>query len=263
MRRRILLLGVLFACCSLVAVGVDVHVSYLGHSCFTIQADGGPIVMIDPYASYVPYPALPKPADIVLMTHAHIDHCPPCFGEMDRVEGDPILVHLWDEEGRCREKRPPSSWIITDEFKTSAIEGTHVTASGGGQGWVCMFSFEIGGIRFAHLADLGQVLDAGQMHALSDVDVLFIPVGGAFTLNAAEALTVIAQLPSVSVVLPMHYYVEGITPSTWSDMAPLEEFTQVAAVLYEIREIGDSEATMDSDTLPRSTEIWILDYARD
>lgn len=39
----------------------SVNVTYLGHSCFTIQAEDGPIIMIDPYASYVPYPALPHP----------------------------------------------------------------------------------------------------------------------------------------------------------------------------------------------------------
>jgi len=243
------------------ALSEDVEVAYLGHSCFTIQAEGGPIVMIDPYASYVPYPALPKPADIVLMTHQHIDHCPPCYGEFDRVDGDPILVYRWTDDGRCNEKLPPGALVITEDFKTQVIEGSHVTVSGGGQGWVCMFSFEIGGIRFAHLGDLGRILNASQMQALADVDVLFLPVGGAFTIDAAEALTVIAQLPAVKVVLPMHYHVDGITP--WASMAPLSDFTRVADVLYTVREIGDSTVSVDADALPSSTEIWILDYARE
>lgn len=237
----------------------DVTVSYLGHSCFTIQEEGGPVIMLDPYGSYVPYPGLPAPADIVLMTHAHVDHCPYCFGENDRVQGDPILVHLWDNDGRCREKLPPASWVITPEFKTHAIEGTHVTLGGAGQGWVCLFSFEIDGIRFAHLSDLGKILTADQISALDGVDVLFLPVGGGPTIDPTEAMTVIAQLPSVKVVFPMHYYVDGYCP--WPDMAPLDVFTTVASTMHTVREIDDFQVVLNADTLPRSVEVWILEFA--
>ena len=239
----------------------DVVVSYLGHSCFTIRTHGGPIVMIDPYATYVPYPGLPVPADIVLITHQHIDHCPWCFGEYDRVEGNPILVYRWDENGRCQQKLPPGNLVITEEFMTQVIEASHVTASGGGQGWVCMFSFEIGGIRFAHLADLGKVLTASQVNALSDVDVLFIPVGGVATIDAEEAMTVIGQLPSVKVVFPMHYFVAGYCP--WTDFAPLEDFTDLAESSYTVRTIDNYYVTLDAETLPRSVEVWVLEYKTD
>jgi L-ascorbate metabolism protein UlaG (beta-lactamase superfamily) len=239
----------------------DVVVSYLGHSCFTIQAEGGPIVMIDPYATYVPYPGLPARADIVLITHQHIDHCPWCFEEYDRVEGDPILVYRWDDAGRCQQKLPPGNLVITEEFKTQVIEASHVTASGGGQGWVCMFSFEIDGIRFAHLADLGKVLTTSQVGALSDVDVLFLPVGGAFTIDAEEAMTVIGQLPSVKVVFPMHYFVAGYCP--WTDMAPLDDFTDLAGASCTVRTIGDYRVTLDAETLPRSVEVWLPEYKSD
>ena len=242
------------------AVASEVTVTFLGHSCFTIQELGGPIVMIDPYGRYVPYPALPRPADIVLITHFHIDHCPYCYGENDRVEGDPIVVYGLDESGRCREKIPPATWLITETFQTSAIEASHVTANGGGQGYVCMFSFEVGGIRFAHLGDLGTTLSSAQRSALSNVDVLFIPVGGAYTLNAAEAMTVVAQLPSVRVAIPMHYYVDGFTP--WSAMQPVSTFTALAGLMYPVEEIDGSSVVLDSNDLTDATEVWVLDYER-
>jgi L-ascorbate metabolism protein UlaG (beta-lactamase superfamily) len=241
----------------------EVTVSFFAHSCFTVQAEGGPVVMIDPYGTYVPYPGLPAPADIVLMTHGHIDHCPDCYGETNRVEGDPIKVFLLNADGRCREKLPPASWKITEEFSTHAIEASHVTSGGGGQGWMCMFSFEIGGVRFAHLGDLGKTLTPGQIAALSDVDVLFIPVGGAFTINASEAMTVIAQLPSVKVVFPIHHFVAGHTPSSWSAMAPVSGFVLLAQSTYTVREIDDYQAAVSADTLPRSTEVWILEYKKE
>jgi len=177
------------------------------------------------------------------------------------VQGDPILVHLWDNDGRCREKLPPASWVITPEFKTHAIEGSHVTLSGGGQGWVCLFCFEIDGIRFAHLSDLGKILTADQISALGDVDVLFLPVGGAYTIDPTEAMTVISQLPSVKVVLPTHYYVDGYTPASWSAMAPLSEFTLLAASTCPVHEIDDFQVVLNADTLPRSVEVWTLEFA--
>jgi len=234
--------------------GEPVTVTYLGHSCFTIQLEDGPIIMIDPYASYVPYPALPQPADIVLMTHAHVDHCPQSYGETDRYTGDPIEVFSWDDQGRIQE----GNWRITDDLLVRFIEASHVTRTGSGQGYVSLFSFEVGGLRFAHLGDLGRILTSSQITALGDVDVLFIPVGGGPTIDAAEALTVIAQLPTVKIVFPMHYHVKDITP--WAAIAPLVDFTLVADVLHTVVNKETSQVAIDPDALPRSVEVWVLEY---
>ncbi|UCF09742.1 MAG: MBL fold metallo-hydrolase [Candidatus Bipolaricaulota bacterium] len=182
-------------------VAGDVTVTYYGHSCFMIQAEGGPAIMIDPYGSYVPYPGLPAEADIVLITHPHIDHCPPCYGEYGRVQGEPGIFLAWDlNTGEVKE----GDWKITDELSVRIVEVSRVNARGGGEGRVGVFRFEIDDIVFAHLGDLGKILEGPQMAALSDVEVLFVPVGRQFTLDAAEAMTVIAQLPDVRVVFPMH-----------------------------------------------------------
>ena len=195
-----------------VVAGPSVSVEYLGHSCLAITGSTGTVIMIDPYASYVPYPGLPQRADIVLMTHGHIDHCPRCSGETARYTGNPVEVYLLDGTGRCQEKRYPASWVISDSFTTQAVEGTHVTKSGNGAGWVCMYSFVVDGIRFAHLGDLGQPLSAEQIAALGDVQVLFVPVGGLATIDAAQAVTVITSLPSLKLAIPMHYFVERLCP---------------------------------------------------
>lgn len=254
--RRLVLSILVIGSIALAGASEPVSVGYLGHSCFTIQASEGPIIMIDPYASYVPFPALPQPADVVLMTHAHIDHCPPCHGEANRYTGDPIVVAPWDSQGRIRE----GNWRITDDVLVRFTEASHVTAGGGGQGYVCLFSFEVGGIRFAHLGDVGKLLTGSQMAALAGVEVLFLPVGGAYTINAAEAMTVIAQLPSVKVVLPMHYRVDGITP--WPDMAPLTDFTVLADTLYPVLTKDADQVIVDSESLPESVEIWVLDFKK-
>jgi len=259
MRKTFLAIG-FAAAIAVLAVAGDVTVQYLGHSCFTIQQEAGEVIMIDPYGSLVAYPGLPKAADIVLVTHDHIDHNPWEYGETGRVLGDPIIVHLLDGSGRCREKRLPGSWVITPTFSTQAIEGNHVTLSGGGQGYVCMFSFEVDGIRFAHLGDLGRPLDASQIEGLADVDVLFVPVGGAFTLDAAEALEVIRQLPTVRIAIPMHYFVQGRTPDFWGEMASIDAFLDVVEDELVVRRMGESRVAIRAETLPETPEVWVLPY---
>ena len=200
-------------------------------------------------------PALPKPADVVLITHGHIDHCPWCYGEKDRVLGTPILVWPFDEQGRVKEGR----WRLADWLTVDFVEATHVTKDGHGEGLVCLFAFDLGGIRFAHLGDLGRPLTEDQIEALGSVQVLMIPVGGYFTIDAAEAIQVIKQLPTVRVMLPMHYYVEGYCP--WKEMAPIDGFLHlVRAEGWPIRRFDSASVVLSLDVLPDSVEVWVLPF---
>jgi len=259
--RRMALAIPMLALASLCAVAApSVTVEYLGHSCFTITGSTGKVIMIDPYASTVPYPGLPQRADIVLMTHEHIDHCPKCYRESGRYTGNPVEVYLLDKAGRCQEKRYPASWAITDSFTTQAVEGTHETESGNGVGWVCMYSFVVDGIRFAHLGDLGQPLSAEQIAALGDVQVLFVPVGGLATIDAAEAVAVIKSLPSLKLAIPMHYFVDRLCPWPFDTV---DVFLNLAKANWEVRRLaGTSKITLTAETLPTETEVWALDYKR-
>ncbi len=256
MRRAVLLSLVVGLCLVPVLAADEVTIDYLGHSCFTITDSDGTIVMIDPYGTYVPYPALPKEANVVLITHGHVDHCPYCFKENDRVLGDPKIVWPFDEEGRVME----GEWKITEELTVEFVEATHVTERGTGQGLVCLFSFEVDRVRFAHLGDLGRTLDEDQIEALGDVEVLFIPAGGGPTIDAAEAVEVIKQLPTVKVAIPMHTYVEGYCP--WKAMKPVDEFIEAAKAEWTVRELDTSQETLSGAALPETLEVWALDYER-
>ena len=92
---------------------------------------------------------------------------------------------------------------------------------------------------------------------MGDIDILFLPVGGAYTIDAEAALAVIAQIPSLKIVVPMHYYVSGITP--WNSLAPLSEFTQLASSAHTLVEKGSHLVVIDAETLPETLEIWLLD----
>ena len=255
MRTGVLAVVLLVGCFGGLFAG-EISVTFYGHSCFSLQETEGPIVMIDPYGSYVPYPGLPAAADVVMITHGHIDHCPPCFDENDRVSGDPVIVWPFDSQGRVREGR----WGIVEGLVAEFIEASHVTRSGGGQGLVCLFRFEIGGIVFAHLGDIGRPLTAAQAEAMDGVEVLFVPVGGAYTVDAAEAEELIDQIPSLRVVFPMHTFVAGITP--WPDLAPVSTFLDWVGDRWMIRTLEESSVVLADDDLPEELEVWVLDYVR-
>jgi L-ascorbate metabolism protein UlaG (beta-lactamase superfamily) len=253
------MLLLVLAACGLVAAGVlanEVSVEYLGHSCFAVHEETGPAILIDPYADYLPYPALPREADVVLISHGHIDHCPYCFGQRDRVLGDPTVVWPFGADGRVK----AGAWKIADDLSVRFIEASHVTASGGGEGLVTLFSFAQGGIQFAHLGDLGRLLTPEQVAALGAVQVLFVPVGGAYTLDAAEAVAVAKQLPSVRIVFPMHYYVAGYCP--WPEMAPVDGFlARAESAGWAVRRLETSAVTLSADALPEAIEVWVPPFA--
>src|SRR5205823_2585208 len=64
----------------------------------------------------------------------------------------------------------------------------------------------------AHLGDLGHKLTDKQIEDMGDVDILMIPVGGTYTIDAKTAVEVISQIEP-KVIIPMHYMVEGHAPS--------------------------------------------------
>ena len=74
-----------------------------------------------------------------------------------------------------------------------------------------MFIFEVGGVRIAHLGDLGHVLNDEQLAAIGAVDVLLVPVGGTFTIDALKATRVVEQLRPRIMVIPMHYKTDAVT----------------------------------------------------
>jgi L-ascorbate metabolism protein UlaG (beta-lactamase superfamily) len=133
--RKVLTLSVLLCLFLLPAFAEDeLTIAYLGHSCFTITATDGTIVMIDPYDEYLPYPALPKPADVLLVTHEHVDH-----NAVDRVEGHPTIVRGLDNKGNVVEK----------EQTVEAIPIKSIAASHGpGRGNTALFVFVVDGVHF-------------------------------------------------------------------------------------------------------------------
>jgi L-ascorbate metabolism protein UlaG (beta-lactamase superfamily) len=170
------------------------HLTYLGHSCFKIQdktTSDGVTVLTDPYDKSVGLRAPSLEADIVTISHDHADH-----NNKGAVRNTPFVV---DTAGEY-------------DVKGILIEGTdsfHDEKNGAERGHNIIFRFTVDDVSIVHLGDLGHILDTKQLEHLSGADILLVPVGGKYTLDAKKAVEVVSQIEP-RIVIPMHYKTEGI-----------------------------------------------------
>lgn len=191
-------------------------ITWHGQSCFTIKGKGS-TVAIDPFSDI----GLAEPkltADILLISHGHFDH-----NNRRAVAGDPYVVDM------------PGEY----ESKGVMIEGLptyHDDQQGAQRGRNTVFSFTLDGVHFVHLGDLGHVLSNDDVERLGDVDVLFCPVGGHFTIDAGTAAEVIKQLQP-RVVVPMHYQVAKLKKDL--PLKPVDNF---------LKEVGSQPRRLSEKT---------------
>lgn len=162
----------------------EIKLRWMGHACFALTCDDYHLVL-DPYGDgTVPgLPPLQVAANQVLCSHEHSDHC-----GRDRVM---MLLNLRH-----------SPFTVTD-FST-----WHDNRQGALRGSNIIRLVEAGGLRAAHLGDLGHIPDDATCAALTGLDALMIPVGGHYTIGPEEAFALAARLRP-RILLPMHYRGDG------------------------------------------------------
>lgn len=209
-------------------------VKYLGHAAFLITSDKGIRIITDPYKTGpgLTYGEIKEPADIVTVSHEHGDH-----SNAAGVRGNPEVVK---KIGRSAAKG----------IEFNGIASYHDEAKGRMRGNNTIFCFGVDGIRVCHLGDLGHLLDAGQVKEVGSVDILFIPVGGYFTIDANVATQVCNQLKP-KIVLPMHYRTEKGIPG----ISGLDEFIKGK---NNVSRQDSSEVEFKAGKLPSASQIIVL-----
>jgi len=177
---------------------------------------------------------IPAPSvvgDIILVSHDHYDH---------------NSVKTVEKEG---------SKVVTDERKRtisdveiSGVPSFHDEERGAKRGKNIIFKFVMEGIRFCHLGDLGHEIDDETAEKIGDVDVLFIPVGGTFTIDDKHAWNVIKTIKP-KIIVPMHYKIGGLS----LPIAGIDAFLEQAP--YKIIPVGN-EIDIEKEELPEEPEIW-------
>ncbi|MBN1644299.1 MAG: MBL fold metallo-hydrolase [Dehalococcoidales bacterium] len=163
-------------------------IKWLGHSSFLITSDQGVRIITDPYKTGggLKYNEISEPADIVTVSHEHQDH-----NNITAVAGKPQVIR-----GTARAE--------TKGIKLTGIAAYHDDNKGQTRGANTIFCFNVDGIRICHLGDLGHNLSEQEVVQIGETDILLIPVGGLFTINADTATQVGNKLKP-KVIIPMHY----------------------------------------------------------
>lgn len=144
-------------------------------------------IVIDPYGDGIGLKPPKTTADVLLISHQHTDH-----NNVKVVAGPCFLIDS------------PGEYEVKDVF-IKGIPGFHDNTEGKDRGVIVIYKFETEGLKLCHLSDLGQKeLTPEQLDEIGTVDILMIPVGGTFTIDAKQASQIVAQIEP-RIVVPMHY----------------------------------------------------------
>lgn len=198
-------------------------IQYLGHSSFLLTYEGGTRIVTDPFGDVgIPMPEVH--ADVVTVSHSHYDHC--------HVAGVRAPIVL-SEEGAFNVKG----------VRITATKCDHDEVGGKKRGKTLSFRFEAEGISLLHLGDIGEPYSAQVLARLGRADILMLPVGGNYTIDAREAKKYVEGFRP-AVCIPMHYKVKGLTV----DIAGAEEFLsffgraeRMQSLTFSERSVGDSK----------------------
>lgn len=187
-------------------------IEWFGHSCFRINES----LAIDPYqdGSVPGLPVLRISANKVICSHQHSDHngveC------VDIIPGDANM------------------------FTITQIPSWHDDQQGALRGPNTINLIESDGFRIAHLGDLGCELDDTQKDALQNLDILMIPVGGFFTIDANLAATIAKEL-NPKCIIPMHYRGDDFG---YDELGTVDLFTKHFADVRKVGNIIETDADM-------------------
>jgi len=210
-------------------------IKWLGHSAFAITDKNGKVIITDPYSpGSVNYSKINMTADIVTVSHQHADHNGAKF-----LPGKPVVIDK--EDG-----------FMNDWIKIKGVASLHDKTGGKDRGKNIIFVYEINGFRIAHLGDLGHLLSKEQADKLGQIDILLVPVGGYYTIDAKDATEVMNQIkPKITV--PMHYKTDAVN----FPISPVAVFLNDK---QDVKMLPSSEAVIEN--LPDKQEIWVLPYPK-
>jgi L-ascorbate metabolism protein UlaG (beta-lactamase superfamily) len=232
-----------------------VTIRWYGQSFFQVETALGHKFAIDPHG----IPAFGRqfvPADFVLVSHSHDDHS---LIEMIDTGKKDARIPENDVYRGVAVVKGKQEWKTIDEkrgpIRLRTIATYHDAMNGLQRGKNSIWVVESDGLVFCHLGDLGHELTDEQVKAIGKVDVLFVPVGGIYTINGEQAQDVMKKLKPRLYVLPMHYGVPG-----YDELAGPEEFLDG---LKNVKKMPTTnELTFKIDEKPETPSVVLLGWKK-
>lgn len=220
-------------------------VRWHGQSFFELETGKGTRIVFDPH-QMEEYPRVQVKADLVLISHLHNDHT-----QLGAVENRDKAKVIYGLKAGKREE-----WNLIDEtfrdVHVSTVGTYHDTAQGMERGKNAIFVVDVDGMRVVFLGDLGHRLTPAQVKQIGPVDVLFIPVGGVYTLNGSDAKEVVAQLKPKKYIVPMHFGTR-----VFEDVLPPDEFLEDQK---NVKRFAGNRLEIESDFNPKEPVIAVLNW---
>ena len=206
------------------------EISWFGQACFKLKGKNASVIL-DPFDPEFTGLKLPKDlsADVMLVSHDHKDH---------NFTESPIVFNR------------PGEYEVAGVVITG-INSFHDNSEGSERGTNVIFHLLFDGLDIVHLGDLGQSkLTEEQVAQIGQTDILLIPVGSIYTIDAEVASDIVSQLEP-KIIIPMHYKIEGLK----FELDPVEKF---------LKEMGAEGAVpqpkllITKDKLPEESQLVVL-----
>lgn len=236
--------------------GRGVTVEWYGHACFEVTTINGIRIVIDPFNPEAFAYTLPTgPVTLAFASHNHSDHnhlsgvdCGLCVsgGDEGAVVADP--PEKIPEYGTYRFGGDSLSYTLL------VVPSFHDDQGGERRGRNAISVWGIDGLRIVHLGDLGCDLDEKQVEAIGRPDLLLIPVGGYYTIDAEQAGSIVKKL-SPRLVVPMHFKTDAL-----GDRTPISGVDEFLEIWKKVRVADGSKIRLAPGMLPEGPEIVLLKY---
>ncbi len=187
------------------------EIKYLGHASFLIKTKTAKLVT-DPYDSEMVGLKFPKTeADIVTVSHNHKDH-----NQVKNVSGingvEPLIIDMAGEFEKIG-------------VRVFGFQSFHDKTKGSERGENILYKIEAEGISVLHCGDLGVIPEESFLETIGEVDILMVPVGGFYTIDAEEAAQLVRKIEP-SIVIPMHYNHSRLNQKKFGQLTVVSEFTK-------------------------------------
>ena len=216
-------------------------IKWYGHAAFRLTTADGTGIIIDPYESggfggAIAYGPITDRANIVLVTHGHADH-----------------NYTSSIEGPYSEVREEGVYDING-VKIKAVPAFHDASKGEERGRNLILLIEADGLSLVHMGDLGHALSGDLAKRIGKTDVLMLPVGGYFTIDAEVATQVMKALRP-AITIPMHYKTEKVE-------FPITGVDGFLKGKERVKNVEASEIEVTKESLPKESEIVLLRHAK-
>ena len=228
------------------AVAGKTELLWLGQASFRIKSPGGKIIVVDPWLSGGPKTPAPYKTDlsalgkvdVLLVTHAHVDHLgdAPAIAKLNNTKlygpADMVtplitlgiipaeLSHRFNKTGSVNPVPGIKVTAVAAEHSSLLVWNNPATGkneshpAGEAVGYIIEME---NGFKIWHMGDTGLFGDMKFIAEYYKPDVVLMPIGGNFTMGAADAAYAARSWINPKSVIPMHYNSNPLTRGTLAE----------------------------------------------